>query len=118
MNINNNHGKINFGHKFETYKVLEVTTQKILKSEALAGPKEVISILSEKDISKGIGNRGYKHLAMIIGEKITQKYPQIKRTTEEIKKIIKENPKISKSELYNKSQLIINSLGNEIDITI
>ena len=115
MNINNNHGKINFGHKFETYKVLEVTTQKILKSEALAGPKEVISILSEKDTSKGIGNRGYKHLAMIIGEKITQKYPQIKRATEEI---IKENPNISKSELYNKSQLIINSLGNEIDITI
>ena len=55
---------------------------------------------------------------MIIGEKITQKYPQIKRATEEIKKIIKENPNISKSELYNKSKPIINSLGNEIDITI
>ena len=61
---------LNFGMKFQTGKVLEVTTQKIFYSKGLAGPTEVIKSLNG---SRPIGNRGYKYAAEQLGKKITSK---------------------------------------------
>ncbi len=114
MNIKNNNN-IYFGEKFETGKILEVTTQKIFYSEGFSGPKEVITKLHGKT---AIGNRGYKYLAEIIGKKITDKYPEIKKATNQIKEIIKNNPNIAPKDLRNKTKPILEELEKEIDIVI
>lgn len=106
-----------FGMKFETAKVLEVTTQRVFSSDGLSGSKEVISALTD-NLPKAIGNRGFKYYASAVGKRITQKYPEIKKATDEINSIIEKNPYIKKEILNTRIQPIIEKLGKEVDITI
>lgn len=114
MKIHQNNN-IQFGRKFETGKILEITTQKIFYSNDFSGPRDVIKILHGK---QAIGNRGYKFLAEEIGKKITDKYPKIKEATNLINEIIKNNPDISKQNLKEKTKPILAKLDKEIDISI
>lgn len=108
-----------FGKKFDTINVLEVTTQRILGNNGLEGSKKIIKALSE-DCNKniGIGNRGYKYYAEILGRKIIEKYPEIRKATDEINAILEKEPYIKKQKLQQKIQPILKQLNTEIDITI
>lgn len=106
-----------FGIKLNTASVLESTSMKIFKNDGITGFKEVTQAFSPKPI-KAVGNRGYKYYAKMYGEQIVEKYPEIAAATAQILKIIRDNPDLKKAELYNKIRPIINSLGEEVDITI
>ena len=108
---------INFGHKLKTVNVLEVTTQKIIQSSGLEGPKKVILTLYDKPF-KGTGHRGFKYMAENIGAKITAKYPEINEATNQIKNILKQNPDIKKQQLNELVKPIIEKIGENIDITL
>lgn len=119
MQINPLSTQINFGHNFNTINILEVTTQRVLGNNGLEGSKDIISKLYGNGIQKiGIGNRGYKYYAEILGQKITEKYPEIKQATDEINKIINEDPFIKKQALQQKIHPILKKLGSSFDITI
>lgn len=109
MKTNNN--TISFKANFRTADVLGVTTQKVLYPDGMEGVKRVINTLNDRPV---IGNRGYKHIAGIIGKKITDKYPGIKAATEEINNALNNEPKNTASVLNE----IIHKLGAEIDIII
>lgn len=110
-----NSNPIKFGAKFETGKVLEVTTQKIFYSKGFEGPTEVIKTLNGKH---PVGNRGYKYMACKIGEKIMSKYPKIKEATDEIKTIFENNPEMNRNEMTQKIKPILDRFDKVIDITI
>ena len=117
LSCNNSSNNIIFGHKFKTVNVLEVTTQRIIESNGIEGPKNVILKLYDKPF-KGTGHRGFRYMAENLGAKITEKYPEIRQATEAINEIIKENPNITKQELSSAAKPIIKQIGEEIDITI
>ena len=91
VDINIQHNNINFGVKLKTLSVLETTTQRIFSDNGINGIKEVTLSL-RKSPFKATGQKGYKHLAEITGEKIIQKYPQIAKVTQSIKEFIEQKP--------------------------
>ena len=117
MKINNNCPALNFGVKLKTTSVLETTSLKIFASEGTNGYKEVILALYDKPF-KAAGSRGYRYYAEIIGKKIIDKYPQIKKATENIHQILKTEPNINKKDLNLRIQPIVDELGHEIDIIL
>ena len=112
-----NTSTINFKAKLDTNAVLETTTQKIFHYDGTEGWKQVITALNDRP-SKGIGSRGYRYHAKIIGEKIINKYPKIKEATDKIHKLIADNPEIKKKELNEKIKPIVEEIGREIDIIL
>ena len=116
MRVQNN-STINFKTKLKTAAVLETTSKKIFYYEGTEGWRQVITAFNDTP-KKGIGSRGYRYYADIIGTKIMDKYPKIKEATDKIKKIIDEKPDIKKNELNNKIRPIIDELGDEIDINL
>ncbi len=110
-------GSVNFGTKLDTYKVLEVTSQKILQSNGTDGIRDVINALNAKPV-KAVGCRGYKYYADIIGKKILEKYPDIAEVSNKINEIAARNPDISKNDLREKVRPLIDKLGQVVDITI
>lgn len=119
MKINNTPERIYFGKKFDTVKVLEVTTQRVIGNDGLNGLKEMLSALYDnKGKPVGVGNRGYKYYAKLLGEQITKKYPDIKIATDEINNILEKEPYIKKENLQKKIQPILDKIGSTVDITI
>lgn len=117
MYVNNNSPNLNFGIKLDTGKVLEVTSLKIFQSEGIQGCKEVVNMLMDSPI-KATGHKGFRYFAEQIGKKIMDKYPEIKKATDEIISITNKNPNIKKEELNSLVQPLINKLGKEIDINL
>lgn len=117
MYMHNNKYNVNFGVKLDTGKVLEVTTRRIFQSDGIEGCKEVVNALVDTPI-KATGHKGYRHYAVLLGNEITEKYPQIKDATDTINKIVSENPDITKAELSKKVEPLIEKIGKEIDIVI
>ena len=76
----------NFNAKLNTAEVLETTSQKIFYSDGTNGLKKVIFALNDKPF-KATGAKGYRYYAKILGDKIMNKYPQIKEATDNIHKI-------------------------------
>lgn len=108
-----------FGIKLNTGAVLEVTSLKIFQSEGIQGAREVINAINGKPADFSCyGHKGFKHQAKIIGEKIMNKYPEIKSATNEINTLLAQNPNIKKQELNSLLQPLIKKLGSEIDITV
>lgn len=112
-----NTSTINFKAKLDTNAVLETTTLKIFHFNGTEGWKQVITALNGRP-SKGIGSRGYRYYAKIIGEKIIDKYPKIKEATEKIHKLTANNPELKKAELNEKIKPIVEEIGREIDIIL
>ena len=107
----------NFNAKLNTAEVLETTSQKIFYSDGTNGLKKVIFALNDKPF-KATGAKGYRYYAKILGDKIMNKYPQIKEATDNIHKITAEYPYLTKKELNAKIQPMIEKIGKEIDIVI
>lgn len=109
----------NFGIKLDTASVLEVTSLKIFKSEGISGIRQVVNALNGKPSNYSCyGHKGFRYQAELFGEKIQEKYPQIKEATEKIIAITEKNPAIKKQTLNKEIKPIIQELGEEIDITI
>lgn len=116
MNIGNI-SNVNFGVKLNTVSVLETTSLRIIQNDGIVGIRDVVLNLWDKPF-KATGNRGYKYMAEIIGEKIIAKYPEIANATERIKEIVKINPYIKKEDLAVKIKPIIDDLGDTVDIVV
>ncbi len=107
----------NFNARIKTASILETTTGKAFENNGIEGMKEVFLALNKKPM-KAPGSRGYRYYAKELGNKIIEKYPQIKEATEEINSIINKNPHIKKQDLRTKVKPYIDKLGKEIDIEV
>ncbi len=117
MKINIYDSNTNFGIKLDTVKVLETTSQTVLKSENIEGLKEVATALNGGPL-KFPGHQGFKHFAKIFGDKICAKYPDIAAVTARIQEIKAANSFMPKAEIYAKVKPLIDKLGQEVDIEI
>ena len=115
MEISNTKISPNFGVKIKTASVLEATTRKIIYNTGVDGFKEICFAFGKTNFP---GHLGYAKQAQPFVKKILDKYPNIAQAAEQINKIIKDNPEITKSELAKQVQPIIDKLGETIDITI
>lgn len=118
MLIENNTSNLYFGVKLSTVNVLETTCLRTMTSETISDLKPVIDAFGRMNGKKATGHVGYRYYLKKIGDDIVQKYPQIADATRDIKSFIVNNPKASKSEIYNYSQQYIDKLGETIDIII
>jgi len=109
--------KTNFGIKLDTVKVLETTSQTVIKSENIEGIKEVTTALNGGPL-KFPGHQGFKHYAKIFGEKICAKYPEIAEITAKIREIKSQRSYIPKAEIYEQVKPMIDKLGKNIDIEL
>jgi hypothetical protein len=117
MKIYNYDYQTHFGIKLDTVKVLETTSQTVIKSENIDGIKEVTTALNGGPL-KFPGHLGFKHYAKIFGEKICAKYPEIADATAKIREIKSQKLYISKDEIYKQVKPLINKLGKEVDIEL
>lgn len=117
MRIQNNISNLNFNARLNTASVLETTSLTIFRDDGLNGIKQVVNELKINP-KKATGWRGYRYFAQIAGEKICAKYPEIENATKQIKKIKKDNPKMTSSELYDRITPIIAQIGETIDIVL
>lgn len=117
MKINSYDNNTNFGIKLDTVKVLETTSQTVLKSDNIEGIKEVTTALNGGPL-RFPGHQGFKHFAKIFGDKICAKYPDIAAITARIKEIKSANSYMPKAEIYAKVEHLISKLGKEVDIEI
>ena len=115
MNIQNTN--INFGQKYPTGRILEVTTRKIFEPDGVMGYIETIKEL-HGNVPKYLGNLGYKRYAIEIGDKIIAKYPKIAKATEEILKIAENNRSPFAKDLKILVQPILDRFGKTVDIVI
>jgi hypothetical protein len=116
--INNSNTNINFGIKVKTADVLEATSMRIIYNDGIEGLKNIVKTFDTNTTKKNVGWRGYKYYAQNIGQRITEKYPEIAKATEEIKEILQKNPEINKKDLSKAVNPIIEKLGDTIDITL
>lgn len=109
----------NFKAKYQTSKILGITSRKVLDTDGMEGYIETIkSIIGRENIPKYIGSKGYNGYAAKIAEKILPKYPKIAEATEKIQNILKENPLIFQKDLLKKVEPILRDFGAEVDIVI
>ena len=108
---------ISFGQKYPTIKVLEITSQKILDSEGVLGYMTTLRQI-KPDIPKYPGHLGFRYYACLAGKDIMDKYPEIKKASEEINNIAAESPLLNSVALGEKVQPIIDRFGKEVDIII
>ena len=107
----------NFGQKYPTGKVLEITGRKIFEPDGISGYIETLKQI-HGNIPRYVGNLGYKRYAEEVGKKIMEKYPEIANATNDIIKIADKNKYIRARELKEKIQPILNRFDKEIDIVI
>ncbi len=107
---------INFGTKVNTMHVIELTTLKMFEPRGFTGMTDTMKKLY--DVPKATGRKGYKYYAKLVGDKILEKYPEIKDITNTVNNLIKQNPDMSPKELHNKVCSLISKIGEEIDIVI
>ncbi len=108
---------INFGEKYPTGRVLEITTRKIFEPDGVNGYIETLKQI-HGNVPRYTGNQGYKKYAEIIGEKITAKYPELAQATKDILDIASQNNYTRAKELRIKIQPILDRLDKEVDIVI
>ncbi len=108
---------INFGQKYPTGRILEVTTRKIFEPDGVMGYIETIKQL-HGNVPKYLGNQGYKKYAEEVGAKIIAKYPKIAKATEDILEIAKTNRSPFARDLKEKIQPILDRFGKNVNIVI
>ncbi len=107
----------NFKSKYPTGRILEVTTRKIFEPDGVMGYIKTIKEL-HGNVPKYIGNKGYRHYAEAVSEKITEKYPEIKQASIDIIEIAEKNKYATPRELKSKISHILGRFDSEIDIII
>jgi len=108
---------INFGQKYPTGRILEITSRKIFEPDGVMGYIETLKAL-HGNVPRYTGHLGYKRYAEIVGEKITAKYPEIAKATQDIIDIAANNRYIFAKDLKIKVQPILDRFEKEIDIEI
>lgn len=120
MQIHNNSNttpSINFGAKVSTVKVLEAATLKLTESESVADLKPIIDTFWDKPF-KAAGNRGYRYYLKVIADKITAKYPEIKKSVDEINTYAQSHPRATKGDFRYIQKTIVDRLGSVVDIEV
>ena len=115
MNINFN--STNFGQKYPTGRVLEITTRKIFEPDGVMGYIETLKQI-HGNVPKYTGHLGYKRYAEEVGEKILSKYPELAEATKDILEIANNNNTLFSKDLKIKVQPVLDRFEKEIDIVI
>ena len=119
MKVEFNQNNISFGVKLRTISVFESTSGKIFGDNSVEGFKELINAFPDYiGERRATGGRGYVYYAKLIGDAITQKYPEIDETNREIMNIISKNQYAKKSELQEKIFPLLEKYGETLDIEL
>lgn len=108
---------INFGEKYPTGKILEITSKKIFEPDGMEGYIRTLKQI-HGNIPRYVGHQGYKRYAEEVSEKIFAKYPEIKQASKDILEIADKNPNIFSKDLKKLVQPVLNRFEKEIDIVI
>jgi len=108
---------LSFKQKYETGKVLEVTTRKIFDKDGVNGYIETLKSL-HGNIPRYTGHLGFKRYAESVSEKIFEKYPEIKKASEEIIEISENNRYVFAKDLRALVLPVLSRFDKEIDIEI
>lgn len=115
MNIQINN--TNFGQKYPTGRILEITTRKIFEPDGVEGYIQTLKQVHGM-VPRYTGNRGYRQYAEEVGVKILAKYPDIAKATKDILEIAKNNTNLLPKDLKIKVQPILDRFEKEVDIVI
>ena len=108
---------ISFGQKYPTGRILEITSRKIFEPDGVMGYIETLKELYG-NMPRYTGHLGYKKYAIIVGDKITAKYPEIAKATQDIIAIASKNRFIRAKDLKDNIKPILDRFEKEIDIVI
>ena len=108
---------INFGQKYPTGRILEITTCKIFEPDGVTGYIETLKQI-HGNVPKYTGHQGYRRYAVEAGEKIMSKYPLIAQATKDILDIAENCRSPFAKDLKVMVQPILDRFEKEIDIVI
>jgi len=115
MNIHINN--TNFGQKYPTGRILEITTRKIFEPDGVQGYIETLKQV-HGNIPRYTGHQGYKRYALEISEKILAKYPELAQATKDIIEIANNSNSLFAKDLKVLVQPVLDRFEKEIDIVI
>ena len=115
MNIQINN--TNFGQKYPTGRILEITSRKIFEPDRVTGYIETLKQV-HGNVPKYTGHQGYKRYADEVSEKILAKYPKIAQATQDIIEIANNNRVFRAKDLKELVQPVLNRFGKTVDIVI
>ena len=115
MNIQINNA--NFGQKYPTGRILEITTQKIFEPDGVTGYIETLKQI-HGNVPRYTGHQGYRRYAEEVSKKILAKYPNLAKATEDILDIANKNKSPFAKDLKIKVQPVLDRFEKEIDIVI
>ena len=108
---------INFGQKYPTGRILEITTKKIFEPDGVSGYIETLKRI-HGNVPRYTGNQGYRKYADEVSEKILAKYPAINQATKDILDIAEKNNYFLAKDLKKLVQPVLNRFEKDIDIVI
>ena len=108
---------INFGQKYPTGRILEITTHKIFEPDGVSGYIETLKQI-HGNVPRYTGHQGYRRYANEVSEKILAKYPKIAQATQDIIEIANNNRVLYAKDLKVLVQHILDRFEKEIDIII
>ena len=108
---------INFGQRYSTAKILEVTTRKIFEPDGVSGYIETVKQL-HGNVPRYTGNQGYRRYAEEVSEKILAKYPKIAKATSDIIEIANNSKSPFARDLRILVQPVLDRFGKTVDIVI
>lgn len=108
---------INFGQKYPTGKILELTSRKIFEPDGMQGFIETLKEI-HGNVPRYTGHQGYRRYAEEVSQKIFAKYPELEQASKDIIEISEKNPNAYTKDLRVLVQPIIDRFGKEIDIVI
>ena len=115
MNININN--TNFGQKYPTGRILEITSRKIFEPDGMSGFIETLKQI-HGNVPRYTGHQGFRRYAEEVSNKILPKYPELAKATEDIIEIAENNKSLFVKDLKIKVQPILDRFEKEIDIVI
>lgn len=106
-----------FGAKVRTIQVLEAASSHMIESENVTDFKPFINDLWYTPVSY-TGRKGFRYYIQKIGEKLKEKYPNIKFESEKIVNYANQNPNAKRQDFQEFVKPIIDKLGQNIDVTL
>ena len=107
----------NFGQKYPTGRILEITSGKIFEPDGMSGYIETLKQI-HGNVPRYTGHLGYKRYANEVAEKILAKYPDLAKATEDILEIANKNQNLFSKDLRQKVKPVLDRFEKEIDIVI
>ena len=107
----------NFEAKYQTSKILQITSQKIFEPDGMSGFIKILKELNP-NIPRYTGGKGYKYYAQDVATRILKKYPELMPATEQIKAYASRFRFYSSKEFRDIIKPILDDLDTTIDIII